>query len=457
MKTCKNILETIGHTPLVKLNKIVKGLPCDVYAKVETFNPGNSIKDRMALKMIEDAEKDGRLKPGGTIIEGTSGNTGMGLAIAAVIKGYKCIFTTTDKQSKEKVDALRAFGAEVIVCPTDVDPEDPRSYYSVSSRLVAEIPNSWKPNQYDNPSNTAANYEQTGPELWDQTDGKITHLVVGVGTGGTICGTGKFLKEKNPNIKVLGVDTYGSVFKKYKETGIFDKNEIYPYITEGIGEDFLPANVNFDIIDHFEKVTDKDAAVMTRRIPREEGIFAGNSAGSALAGLIQMKDMFKKGDVVVVIFHDHGTRYLAKMFNDDWMRDRNFLEVTKPKAIDLVANHKNQKLLTVDAAASVGDALSILSKFNISQLPVVENGNYIGSLNDSYIFNKLIDSHEIKKQTVRSMMQPAFPVVGEQAPIEEVSKLITKDNNAVLLRDMGGNMHIITKHDIIEAVAKMNN
>jgi cystathionine beta-synthase len=457
MKTCKNILETIGHTPLVKLNKIVKGLPCDVYAKVETFNPGNSIKDRMALKMIEDAEKDGRLKPGGTIIEGTSGNTGMGLAIAAVIKGYKCIFTTTDKQSKEKVDALRAFGAEVIVCPTDVDPEDPRSYYSVSSRLVNEIPNSWKPNQYDNPSNTAANYEQTGPELWEQTDGKITHLVVGVGTGGTITGTGKYLKEKNPNVKVLGVDTYGSVFKKYKETGIFDKNEIYPYITEGIGEDFLPANVDFKVIDHFEKVTDKDAAVMTRRIPREEGIFAGNSAGSALAGLMQMKDMYKKGDVVVVIFHDHGTRYLAKMYNDDWMRDRNFLEVTKPKAIDLVANHKNQKLLTIDAGASVGDALSILSKFNISQLPVTEGGNYIGSLNDSYIFSKLIDSHDIKNKTVKSMMQAAFPIVGEQAPIEEVSKLITKDNNAVLLRDMGGNMHIITKHDIIEAVAKMNN
>jgi len=456
-KTCNNILETIGNTPLVKLNRIVKGLPCDVYAKVETFNPGNSIKDRMAIKMIEDAEKDGRLKPGGTIIEGTSGNTGMGLAIGAVIKGYKCIFTTTDKQSKEKVDALRAFGAEVIVCPTDVDPEDPRSYYSVSSRLVSEIPNSWKPNQYDNPSNAIANYEQTGPELWDQTDGKITHLVVGVGTGGTISGTGKYLKEKNPNIKVLGVDTYGSVFKKYKETGIFDKNEIYPYITEGIGEDFLPQNVDFNVIDHFEKVTDKDAAVMTRRIPREEGIFAGNSAGSALAGLMQMKHMYKKGDVVVIIFHDHGTRYLAKMFNDEWMRDRNFLEMTKPKAIDLVANHKNQKLLTIDAAETIGNALLVLSKYNISQLPVVEGGNYIGSLNDNYLFNKLIENSDIKKQTVKSMMQPAFPIVGEQAPIEEVSKLITKDNNAVLLRDMGGNMHIITKHDIIEAVGKMNN
>ena len=324
MKICKNILETIGNTPMVKINKITKDLPCDVYAKIETFNPGNSTKDRMAIKMIEDAEKDGSLKPGGTIIEGTSGNTGMGLAIGAVIKGYKCIFTTTDKQSKEKVDALRAFGAEVIVCPTNVEPEDPRSYYSVSSRLVKETPNSWKPNQYDNLSNSAAHYEQTGPEIWNQTDGQITHLVVGVGTGGTICGTGKYLKEKNPKIKILGIDTYGSVFKKYKETGVFDKNEIYPYVTEGIGEDFLPANVDFSIIDHFEKVSDKDAAIMTRRIPREEGIFSGNSAGSAMAGLIQMKDKFKKGDVVVVIFHDHGTRYMGKMFNDDWMLERGF-------------------------------------------------------------------------------------------------------------------------------------
>jgi cystathionine beta-synthase len=381
----------------------------------------------------------------------------MGLAIAAVIKGYKCIFTTTDKQSKEKVDALRAFGADVIVCPTDVDPEDPRSYYSVSSRLVNEIPNAWKPNQYDNPSNAVAHYEQTGPELWEQTDGKITHLVVGVGTGGTICGTGKFLKEKNPNIQVLGIDTYGSVFKKYKETGIFDKNEIYPYITEGIGEDFLPQNVDFSIIDHFEKVTDRDAAIMTRRIPREEGIFVGNSAGSALAGLVQMKDRFKKGDVVVVIFHDHGTRYLGKMFNDDWMRDRNFLEVIKPKAIDLIAGHKNQKLLTIDSGATVNEALAILSKYNISQLPVTENGDYIGALNDNYLFNKLIENSDVKNKLVKEVMQPAFPVVGEKTPIEEVSKLITKDNNAVLLKDLGGNVHIITKHDIIEAVAKMSN
>ena len=325
MKYHENILGTIGNTPMVKLNTIVKDIPALVLAKVETFNPGNSIKDRMALKMIEDAEKDGRLKPGGTIIEGTSGNTGMGLALAAIMKGYKCIFTSTDKQSKEKFDALRALGAEVIVCPTDVDPEDPRSYYSVSSRLEKETPNSWKPNQYDNPSNAQAHYESTGPEIWDQTDGKITHLVVGVGTGGTISGTARFLKEKNPNIQVLGIDTYGSIFKQYKETGSYSKDEIYTYVTEGIGEDFLPENVDFNLIDHFEKVTDKDAAIYTRKIAKEEGIFAGNSAGSAMAGVIQMKDRFKEGDVVVVIFHDHGTRYLGKMFNDDWMKSKGWL------------------------------------------------------------------------------------------------------------------------------------
>lgn len=321
-----NILETIGNTPMVRLNAVTKDLPATVLAKIETTNPGNSIKDRMALKMIEDAEKKGLLKPGGTIIEGTSGNTGMGLAMAAIVKGYKCIFATTDKQSKEKIDALKAFGAEVIVCPTDVDPEDPRSYYSVSSRLEKEIPNSWKANQYDNLSNTQANYEQTGPEIWKQTEGKVTHLVVGVGTGGTISGTGKYLKEQNPAVKVWGIDTYGSVFKKYKETGEFDKNEIYPYITEGIGEDFLPENVDFTIIDHFEKVTDKDAALMTLEIARKEGIFVGNSAGAAVAGLLQMGAQLTKDDVVVVIFHDHGSRYMGKMFNEDWLREKGFLE-----------------------------------------------------------------------------------------------------------------------------------
>ncbi len=449
-----NILETIGNTPLVKLNNIVKDLPCIVLAKIETTNPGNSIKDRMALKMIEDAEKDGRLKPGGTIIEGTSGNTGMGLAIAAVIKGYKCIFTTTDKQSKEKVDALKAFGAEVIVCPTDVEPEDPRSYYSVSSRLINEVPNSWKPNQYDNLSNSLAHYEQTGPEIWEQTEGKITHLVVGVGTGGTLCGTAKYLKEKNPSIKAFGIDTYGSVFKKYLETGIFDKNEIYPYITEGIGEDFLPANVNFSLIDHFEKVTDKDAAMMTRRIPREEGIFVGNSAGSALAGILQMKDKFTKDDVVVVIFHDHGTRYLGKMFNDDWMRDRGFLLTEQTRAINLIETHKHQKLVTAKTTDTVGAAVQMMKKFSISQLPVTnENETFVGSLTDTALFGMIMENHELKQKLVSEVMSVSFPFVDAKASLEEVSRLITKDNAAVLVKDLMNQVHIITKQDLIEAIS----
>lgn len=450
----RNILETIGNTPLVKLNKIVEDLPCTVLAKVESTNPGNSIKDRMALRMIEDAEKSGALKPGGTIIEGTSGNTGMGLAIAAVVKGYRCIFTTTDKQSKEKTDAMKAFGAEVIVCPTDVEPEDPRSYYSVSSRLVNEIPNSWKPNQYDNLSNSEAHYESTGPEIWEQTEGKITHLVVGVGTGGTISGTGRYLKEKNPAIKCLGIDTYGSVFKKYKETGIFDKNEIYPYITEGIGEDFLPANVDFSVIDHFEKVTDKDAAIYTRLIPRYEGIFAGNSAGSAIAGLLQMKHMFKKDDVVVVIFHDHGTRYLGKMFNEDWMRDRGFIETRKAAtAIDLIRKHKDLPLLTVNETQPVHDAYKLMRKYNISQLPVLNDENeFVGSLNDIDLFESLIDKPQIMEAEIRRVMQKPFPFVKPETGLEEVSRLINKQNQAVMMSDMGGNIHIITKYDVIDAV-----
>ena len=324
MKYYNNILETIGNTPLVKLNKVLE-TDALVLAKVETFNPGNSIKDRMALKMIEDAEMDGRLKPGGTIIEGTSGNTGMGLALAAIQKGYKCVFVLADKQSKEKMDILRAVGAEVVVCPTNVPPESKLSYYSVAKRLTEETPNSWYVNQYDNPSNTQAHYESTGPEIWEQTDGEITHLVVGVGTGGTISGSAKYLKEKNPNIKIWAIDTYGSVFKKYHETGEFDEKEIYSYITEGIGEDILPKNVNFDLIDHFEKVTDKDGAIYTRRIAREEGIFVGYSAGSAVAGINQMKAKLCKDDVVVVIFHDHGTRYVGKLFNDEWMKEMKFI------------------------------------------------------------------------------------------------------------------------------------
>jgi cystathionine beta-synthase len=452
-KTYNNILEVIGDTPMVRINRITKDIPAEVYAKIETFNPGNSIKDRMAVKMIEDAEKQGLLKPGGTIIEGTSGNTGMGLAITAVIKGYKCVFTTTDKQSKEKIDALKAFGAEVIVCPTNVDPEDPRSYYSVSSRLTSEVPNSWKANQYDNPSNARAHYEQTAPEIWEQMDGRIDHLVVGVGTGGTISGIGKYLKERNPKIKVWGIDTYGSVFKKYKETGIFDKNEIYPYITEGIGEDFLPQNVDFSVIDHFEKVTDKDAALMTRRISREEGIFAGNSAGSAMAGLLQLKDHFKAGERVVVIFHDHGSRYLAKMFNDDWMREKGFLEKSGMTARDLVAARISGELFTIEASRPVEEAVRVMSDHDFSQISITRDGRVVGSLNETHLFQEFLKDPEIKGRPVESIMHPAFPFVDISTPVDLLSTMITPENPAVLVRDFKTDKtFIITRSDVIRVL-----
>ncbi len=425
-KICDTILDAIGGTPMVRLNRIPHGIVSGtVLVKLETFNPGNSIKDRMAVKMIEDAERAGELKPGGTIVEGTSGNTGMGLAIAAVVKGYKCIFTTTDKQSKEKIDALKAFGAEVIVCPTNVDPEDPRSYYSVSSRLVQEVPNAWKANQYDNLSNSAAHYEQTGPEIWDQTDGRVTHLVVGVGTGGTVSGVGRYLKERNPKVKVWGIDTYGSVFKKYKETGEFDKNEIYPYITEGIGEDFLPKNVDFSVIDHFEKVTDKDAAAMTRRIAREEGIFAGNSAGAAIAGLLQLKDHFRPDDVIVVIFHDHGSRYLGKMFNDEWMREKGFLEKSGLTARDLVAMRVSGELCAIESNEPVEHAVRVMSEHDFSQISITRNKRLVGSLNEAHLYGELVRDPGVKREPVESIMQPAFPFVDVSTPVDLLSTMIT--------------------------------
>ena len=452
MEYAQNILETIGNTPLVKLNKIVEGIEALVLAKVETFNPGNSVKDRMALKMIEDAEANGNLKPGGTIIEGTSGNTGMGLALVATLKGYKLICLMADKQSKEKVDILRAVGAEVIVCPTAVEPEDPRSYYSVSKRLSAEIPNSWYVNQYDNPSNTAAHYESTGPEIWKQTEGKITHFVVGVGTGGTISGVGKYLKEQNPDIKIWGIDTYGSVFKKYHETGIFDENEIYSYITEGIGEDILPKNVNFDVIDGFTKVTDKDAAVYTRKLAIDEGIFVGNSAGAAIKGLLQLKDNFKPDDVVVVLFHDHGSRYVGKMFNDAWMRERGFLDEEITIAADLIKSHNDRDLITVKTEELVSHAIERMRHYEISQLPVFDANGLVGSLDESQLFKLYFEDKNIADLPIKDIMQKAFPIVKMSTKVEEISKLINRDNQAVLVELPNGKFDIITKQDIVRTI-----
>jgi cystathionine beta-synthase len=452
MKYYKNILETIGNTPLVKLNKLTTEIEALVLAKVETTNPGNSVKDRMAVKMIEDAEKSGILKPGGTVIEGTSGNTGMGLALACIIKGYKMMCVLSDKQSKEKMDILRAVGAEVVVCPTNVEPDDPRSYYSVSRRLAEEIPNSWYVNQYDNLSNRLAHYESTGPEIWEQTDGKITHFVVGVGTGGTISGVGKYLKEKNPNIKILGIDTYGSVFKKYHETGIFDEAEIYPYVTEGIGEDILPKNVDFDIIDHFEKVTDKAGAIMTPRIAKEEGIFVGNSAGSAVQGILQMKHMFKKDDVVVVLFHDHGSRYVGKFFNQEWMKERGYVEnIESPTAGHIISSEGN--LIIANHDETISSVVEKMSKFSISQIPVFNGKEIVGSISETSVLNYLFEHPEARRDSIEPIMNPPFPLVQLTTKLDEISKLITKENAAVMVKQDGGNYHIITKQDIIKAIS----
>ena len=447
-----NILETIGDTPLIQLNKITKHLPCTVLAKVEYFNPGNSIKDRMALKMLEVAEKEGKIKPGGTIIEGTSGNTGMGLALAACVKGYKCIFTTTDKQSKEKADILKAVGAEVIVCPTNVEPEDPRSYYSVSKRLATEVPNSWYVNQYDNLANRQAHYEQTGPEIWEQTEGKVTHLVVATGTGGTIVGTGRYLKEKNPNIKVWAIDSYGSLLKKYFETGELDQKEVYPYISEGFGEDFVPENYDMSVIDVFTKVTDKDGAVMARRIAKEEGMFCGYSAGSCLQGVFNLKDQLKKDDVVVCIFHDHGSRYVGKVYNDEWMMERGFLEVKTFK--DLTAGRGTQKTIHIAPSQTVMEAIEMMKKYDIENVPVFKNGENVGAISESGLFTKILNNAEIKTSLVSEVMEKAYPEVAFDTPVERLSAFINKENGAVLSKDETGSYHIVTKYDIIQSLTK---
>ncbi|HZG01098.1 MAG TPA: pyridoxal-phosphate dependent enzyme [Chitinophagales bacterium] len=453
MKYYNNIVETIGNTPLVKLNKVTKDIPALVLAKVESFNPGNSVKDRIGIRMIEDAEKAGLIKPGGTIVEGTSGNTGMGLALAAIAKGYRCIFATTDKQSKEKSDVLRAMGAEVIVCPTNVEPDDPRSYYSVSRRLATEIPNAYYPNQYDNLSNTAAHYAGTGPEIWEQTGGKITHLVVATGTGGTISGTGKYLKEKNPNIQLWAIDTYGSVLKKYHETGEFDEKEIYPYISEGFGEDILPKNVDFKLIDKFEKVTDKDGALMAREITKKEGIFVGYSGGSVIQGLLQLKHLLKPTDVVVVVFHDHGSRYVAKIYNDDWMRERGFLEVKSVK--DIVNSRGKYEMISVEPHQPVSDAIKLMKQRDIEQIPVLKDGQVVGSVTQNLVFNALVENGNVQTKRVEEIMEKPFAQVPLDTTIERLSGMITKEQPAVMALDQTTNqMHIVTKYDVINALAR---
>ncbi|WP_291725895.1 cystathionine beta-synthase [Bernardetia sp.] len=458
MRYYDHIIDTVGNTPLVKLNSVNKGIKGTILVKVEYLNPGNSMKDRIGLKMIEDAEKAGILKPGGTVIEGTSGNTGMGLALTAIAKGYKCIFTVSDKQSQEKIDILRALGAEVIVCPTNVSPEDPRSYYSVAKRKNEEIENSFYPNQYDNKSNQQAHYETTAPEIWRDTEGKVTHYVAGVGTGGSMCGTSRYLKEQNPDIVTVGVDSYGSIFKKLKETGIFDEKEVYPYLTEGIGEDILPENVNMDLIDHFVKVTDKDSAIMTRRLAREEGLFVGWSCGSAVFGALEYaKENLKEDDVMVIILPDHGTRYLGKIYNDNWMKDHGFLEREFATAGDIIQSKNGQsKLLVIDEDMKVGEAVKMMNKEGISQLPVSDKKkeHIVGSLIDSRTLSKLIDNPSLKDMPVKDVMDSPFTFVAMNNTVDVLSSLINKDNPALLVRDEKQDVHIITQQDLLMALAK---
>ena len=456
----ENILGTIGNTPLVKINKLAEGLPCTVLAKVELFNPGGSVKDRIGVTMIERAERDGLLKPGGTIIEGTSGNTGAGLALVAIAKGYRCIFTTTDKQSQEKIDVLQAFGAEVIVCPTNVEPEDPRSYYSVARRLATEIPNSVYLNQYDNPANAVAHYQTTGPELWEQTDGKITHYIAGAGTGGTISGTTKYLKEQNPDIKTIGVDPYGSVYYKYYHTGEFDHDEIYPYITEGVGEDILAENMDFGIVDDYVRVTDKDSMIMTRRLAREEGLFVGQSCGMAMAGALQWlrtnKAALSSDDIVVVVLPDSGFRYLSKTYNDNWMRNNGFLERNESLTVHqvLASRDREEAMVTVGPDDTLGDAIDRMTEFGISQIPVMNGASVVGSLTETSILNRLIAAPEARNEHVVETMGEPFPVVMSSLNIEDLSSYLDKAAGAVLVkRPEDESYEIITKSDLIRALA----
>ncbi len=455
MNYLNDLTEGIGNTPLLKLNSVNQGIKGTILVKVEYFNPGNSIKDRIALKMIEDAEEKGILKPGGTIIEGTSGNTGMGLALVAIAKGYKCIFTLADKQSKEKMDVLRAMGAEVVVCPTNVAPDDPKSYYSVAKQLEKDIPNSFYPNQYDHPANALSHYETTGPEIWRDTDGEITHYAAGMGTGGTISGTSKYLKEQNSAIVTVGIDSYGSVFKKYKETGVFDEKEIYPYLTEGIGEDILPKNVDFNMVDHIVKVTDKDAAIMTRRLAREEGLFVGWSCGSAVCGALEYaKEHLKEDDVMVIILPDHGTRYLGKVYNDDWMKDHGFLEERKFATAKDIILHRNgsSDLVTIDKQMKVGEAIKTMNTKGIDQVPVVDGENFVGSVSDSKILNVLIEDPEMRDQPIAAMMDKSFQFVSPHDTIDVMSSMLGKDSKALLVRDESNKVHIITQSDLLIAM-----
>jgi cystathionine beta-synthase len=455
---CNNILEAVGHTPLVRLNRINKDLKPQLYVKAEFTNPGGSVKDRIGLTMIDDAEKRGLLKPGGTIIEGTSGNTGMGLALVAAVRGYKCVFTTTDKQSKEKVDLLKALGAEVIVCPTAVEPEDPRSYYSVAKKLAREIPNSYYPNQYDNPMNPEAHYRTTGPEIWEDSEGKITHFVCGLGTGGTISGAGKYLKEKNPAIRIVGVDPYGSLYYDFVKTGTTIKAKTY--VVEGIGEDFFPTTMNFKILDDIIQVNDEECFVVARRLAKLEGLFTGGSGGGCLSGALRLAKNLGANDFVVALLPDTGMRYLSKVYNDGWMRERGYVDAAMQiTAAEVVkAKHavgKVRELVIARPYQTVFHALKSMQDQDISQIPVFEENTPIGTIYEDQILNLALQGKDLRKLVVREVMSSPLPQVPRTAPVERVTHILSHENPAVFV-DMGNShFEILTKYDLMSTVASL--
>lgn len=455
-----NVLGTIGNTPLVRLNRVATGIECTVLAKLELLNPGGSVKDRIGISMIRAAERDGRLKPGGTLIECTSGNTGTGLALAGIALGYRCIFTTTDKQSQEKVDVLRALGAEVHVCPTHVAPEDPRSYYSVAARLAKEIPNSVHLNQYDNPANAVAHYETTGPEIWKDTDGAVTHFVAGAGTGGTISGTSKYLKEQNPAIQTIGVDPFGSVYYKYFHTGEFDEKEIYPYLTEGVGEDILAGNMDFSLVDDYVRVSDRESMQMTRRLSTEEGMFVGQSCGMVMAGAIQWleanKDKLTPESVVVVVLPDSGFRYLSKTYNDNWMRGHGFLPTQPAVTAASILKDRSAKrtVAFVSRSHSIGEVVSTMTEYGISQVPVIEDDQVVGTVTETGLLNHLIENPNSADEPVGEIMDAPMPELPQEIELDQLSDLLDSSLGAVLVKRNDGSIDILTKSDVISALAR---
>ena len=451
MKYANTILDTIGNTPLVKLNNVTKDFPCLVLLKNEAMNPGNSVKDRAAKYMVSVAEENGMIKEGGTIIEATSGNTGIALATVAAVKGYRMITVLTDKHSAEKVAILKALGSEVVICPSNVKHDDIRSQYSVAKRTHERTPNSWFVNQYSNPSNTQSHYETTGPEIWKQTEGKVTHVISAVNTGGTLCGIAKYIKEQNPKVKFYGIDTYGSVLKKYKDTGIFDANQAYPYQTEGVGADFIPETLNFDLIDGFIKVTDKDSALLTRELAKKEGLFLGNTAGGVLKAANELKNEFTKDDVVVLITNDHGSRYFSKVHNEDWMRKQGYLEKPATIAVDLVKDI-TADVITVKTTELVAHAVERMRKYKISQIPVVDNKGFVGSVDEMSLFKAFMDDHRKNDTPIEAIMNPAFPIVNSFTPVDEIANLIRQGNTAIVVALDNEKHGIITKSDVISHI-----